>query len=41
MSKMINLNADIAAKFQEDVPGSIARADQRWRKIQHAAVSDL
>jgi YHS domain-containing protein len=37
----LNLNADIAEKFQEDVAGSIAKADAQWRKIEHAAVADL
>jgi YHS domain-containing protein len=37
----LNLNADIAKKFQEDVPGSIAKAETQWRKIEHAAVADL
>lgn len=37
----LNLNADISKKFQKDVAGSIANADQQWRKIQTAAVGDL
>lgn len=37
----LNLNANIAAKFGEDVPGNIARADRQWREIQHVAVGDL
>ncbi|MCL4686161.1 YHS domain-containing protein [Myxococcota bacterium] len=37
----LNLNASIATKFKKDVPGSIAKAEQQWRKIQHVAVGDL
>lgn len=37
----LNLDADIAKKFQADVAGSIAKADQQWQKIQHAAVGSL
>lgn len=37
----LNLNAQIAAKFAEDVPGAIAKADKRWRRIGDRAVADL
>ena len=37
----LNLNAAIAEKFKKDVAGSIAKAEQRWQKIEHTAVGDL
>jgi YHS domain-containing protein len=37
----LNLNADIAEKFQKDVPGAIAKADRQWSRIRTASVGDL
>jgi len=37
----LNLNAEIAEKFEEDVPGAVTRADRRWRDIEHEAVEGL
>lgn len=37
----LNLNADIAEKFQADVVGGIAKADQQWQKIEHLPVGSL
>jgi len=37
----LNLNAEIARTFQKDVAGNVAKAEARWRKIEHTAVADL
>lgn len=37
----LNLNADIARKFSEDVPGSVAKAEKQWQRIEHARVEEL
>lgn len=37
----LNLNPDILAAFQTDVPGNIRKADSSWAKIQHQAVGEL
>lgn len=37
----LNLNADIARKFAEDVAGSVAKAEKQWRKIERQAIADL
>lgn len=37
----LNLNREIAAKFAEDVAGSVAKADGQWRKIEHRGASEL
>ena len=37
----LNLNSDIAALFNKDVPAAVSKADQLWTKIEHKAVSDL
>lgn len=37
----LNLNAEIARKFEADVPGAVAKAGKQWRKIEHAAIGDL
>ena len=37
----LNLNAEIAETFNEDVPGAVRRADARWERIEHRAVADL
>ena len=37
----LNLNQDIAEKFLADVPGSVAKADRNWTKIEHTRVGDL
>jgi hypothetical protein len=37
----LNLNADIAAKWNEDVPGYIATADGTWSKIRTVAAAKL
>jgi len=37
----LNLNEEIARKFNADVPGSIAKAEAQWRKIAHERVEDL
>jgi YHS domain len=37
----LNLNADIAAKWNEDVPGHIAKADGNWTKIRAVAAAKL
>jgi YHS domain-containing protein len=37
----LNLNADIAEKFQKDGPGAIAKADRQWSRIRTASVGDL
>lgn len=37
----LNLNAQIAQKFSEDVPGAVAKAEENWRRIEHQAVADL
>lgn len=36
-----NLNPDIQAKWEEDVPGHIRSADQRWAEIRDKAPSTL
>jgi YHS domain-containing protein len=37
----LNLNAEIAKKFQADVPGAIAEADERWSEIRSSGVDSL
>jgi len=37
----LNLNQEIADKFTADVPGSVAKADEKWPRIEHAPVGDL
>ena len=37
----VNLNAEIAEKFNEDVRGSVAKAETHWRSIAHTPVRDL
>lgn len=37
----LNLNREIAQKFQQDVPGAIAKAEKQWRTIAHSRVEDL
>jgi YHS domain-containing protein len=37
----LNLNADIARKFNKNVPGNVAKADDKWSRIEHRAVADL
>ena len=37
----LNLNPDIVAAFEKDIPGAIAKANQQWKKIEHKAVADL
>lgn len=37
----VNLNADIAGQFNDDVAGSIAKADSNWRDIASKAPADL
>jgi len=37
----LNLNAEIAKQFRKDVPGAVAKAEQKWAKIEHRAVGDL
>ena len=37
----LNLNAQIAEKFGEDVAGSVAKADRNWNRIEHEPVEDL
>lgn len=37
----LNLNAEIARKFDADVAGSLAKAEAQWRRIRHAEVSEL
>ncbi len=37
----LNLNADIAAKWNEDVPGNIVKANGNWSKIHAVAAAKL
>jgi len=37
----LNLNADIARKFEEDVPGSVAKAERQWALIAQTPIADL
>lgn len=37
----LNLNPDIVALFEKDVPGNIRKAEKQWDKIEHRAVADL
>lgn len=37
----LNLNADIAGKFNADVAGSVSKADAQWPKIEGKAPSEL
>lgn len=37
----VNLNADIAAQFNEDVEGAIKKADVSWRTIETKAPAEL
>lgn len=37
----LNLNADVAAKFDADVPGALSKAEGNWPKIQDKAPGDL
>jgi len=37
----VNLNADIAAKFNEDVAGALKKADANWRTIESKAPAEL
>lgn len=37
----LNLNADIAAMFNKDVPGVVAKAEGHWPKIQDKAPAQL
>lgn len=37
----LNLNADIQAKWLEDIPGNIAEAEVNWAEIRSIAVDDL
>lgn len=37
----LNLNAEIQKAFEKDVPGAIAKAETKWRQIEHRAVGDL
>ena len=37
----LNLNPDILATFQKDVPGNVGKARANWAKIEHKSVGDL
>ncbi|TJY59058.1 YHS domain-containing protein [Sinimarinibacterium sp. CAU 1509] len=37
----LNLNPEIVAAFNKDVPGNIKKAEGKWQKIEHSAVKDL
>jgi YHS domain-containing protein len=37
----VNLNEEIVAAFEKDVPGAIVKADKNWTVIVHKAVKDL
>lgn len=37
----VNLNADIAAQFNEDVAGAVKKADANWRTIETKAPAEL
>jgi len=37
----LNLNQEIAQKFNEDVTGNIAKAEKNWPSIRNTAVADL
>ncbi len=37
----LNLNADIAKKFNQDVTGSVAKAEKQWQTIAHTPIKDL
>jgi YHS domain-containing protein len=37
----LNLDAEVQAKWSEDVAGNVARADQSWPKIEHRAAGEL
>jgi len=37
----LNLNQQIAEKFKKDVAGSVAKAEQQWRTIEHSPVGAL
>ncbi len=37
----LNLNADIAAKWNEDIPGYVAQAKDKWGAIRTAAAAKL
>ena len=37
----LNLNRDIQAKWQEDVPGNIQKAETNWKKIRSTPAANL
>ena len=37
----LNLNPDIVAEFEKDVPGNVKKANANWTKIRTRAVADL
>ncbi|MDD3765221.1 MAG: YHS domain-containing (seleno)protein [Nevskiales bacterium] len=37
----LNLNPEIVAAFNKDVPGNIRKAEGKWKRIEHKAVKDL
>lgn len=37
----LNLNPDIQAKWQQDIPGNIAKADRSWTQIRDKAPAEL
>lgn len=37
----LNLDTDIQAEWEKDMPGNIGKADANWLKIRDAAPSDL
>jgi len=36
-----NLNQDIVAEWNKDIPGNIEKANENWKKIESSAVGDL
>ena len=37
----LNLNSDVQAKWNEDIPGNIAKADEQWAEIKDVNPADL
>lgn len=37
----LNLNQEIADKFNENVPGAVAKAEKNWQSIEHQPVGEL
>jgi YHS domain-containing protein len=37
----LNLSREVADRFEKDVPGNVAKAEQQWRKIEHTPIGKL